>query len=305
MRAPLEQVDYKPAQFHDFAKVKPIHNDSSGRTWWMRGQNFVSAYSQARKGARFVREIQPDEYMLYLPDDASATITAGGTSALAPGNSLSIIPPGASEVRMEADGQAIFIFSSKAKDLVDRCFNKDAYATPDPLVTLLKPWPDPLGGYKLRVYALADYPATAYPSLKRWTHDSSDTRFGRYFRTTGLMVHLHQRVAARDQGKTLPHAQLDYEQAALCLTGERIHHVRTPWGPDVAKWREDEHVTLDSPSFLVFPPGLIHTTTTVSEGAKWVDIFSPPRADISARPGWVRNEAEYPLPEPEAQTVGG
>lgn len=289
-------LPYNRCQFYELREQSPQIGAEGGRSWWVRGQNYVVAYCEARAGTRFERRGQPDEYMVYLPDDAGAAIVAGKEAALAPGNSLSIVPPGDSSVEMKADGHLILVFSSKASDLAARCSNAEVYRTPHPRVTPLQPWPDPVGGYKLRIYPLDEYPATGYPSNTPWKPGGSDPRFGRYFRSTNLLVHLQQRTAARDQGKTFPHASPDYEQCAVCLEGERIHHVRTPWGPDMSQWVEDEHIRLGSPSVLVFTPGLIHTTTTVSGASKWIDVFSPPRLDISKKPGWVRNNDEYPLP---------
>ena len=257
---------------------------------------YVVAYCEAKKGTCIDRREHPDEYMVYLPDAAGASITSGGRSTVLPGNSLSIVPPGDSAIEMQEEGHLIVVFSSLAGDLAKKCFNAGAYATPHPRVTPLKPWPAPHDGFKLRIYPLDEFPPTGYPSNTPWRPGTGDPRFGRYFRSTNLLVHLQERRAARDQGKTFPHASPDYEQCAVCLTGERIHHVRTPWGPDMSKWVDDEHVKLGSPSMLVFTPGLIHTTTTVSGASKWIDVFSPPRLDISARPGWVRNAAEYPQP---------
>jgi hypothetical protein len=52
-----------------------------------------------------------------------------------------------------------------------------------------------------------------------------------------------------------------------------------------------------SPSILVIPARVIHTTQDVGQGSTWlVDIFAPPRMDFSSKPGFVVNAAEYPLP---------
>lgn len=60
----------------------------------------------------------------------------------------------------------------------------------------------------------------------------------------------------------------------------------------------DRHIEVTGPSVLVIPPPVIHTSR-----AKWdvlkqlVDIFCTPRADFSAKPGWVLNSEDYPAPD--------
>jgi hypothetical protein len=123
--------------------------------------------------------------------------------------------------------------------------------------------------------------------------------FGRIFRSTNLMVNIFERQTVRRDIRALsPHAHGDFEQASLTLEGDFVHHLRVPWGPDLNEWREDAHLQVRSPSLLVIPPGLVHTTRDVGEGITWlVDIFAPPRADFVAHPGWVRNAGDYPIRE--------
>jgi hypothetical protein len=81
-----------------------------------------------------------------------------------------------------------------------------------------------------------------------------------------------------------------------------VHHLRYPWTPDKTTWRADEHESYRaSPSVLVIPARVIHTSRDVGEGTTWlVDIFGPPRIDFSQKPGFVLNAADYPMPAPHA-----
>jgi hypothetical protein len=158
------------------------------------------------------------------------------------------------------------------------------YAEPDPRCAPLVPWPDPVGGFRLRVYRLADNPI-------------EEGRFGRIFRTTNLMVNfLAEEPAPRDPLKLSPHTHDDFEQLSLGVKGEFVHHMQYPWGPDSTKWRPEEHARVGTPSLAVIPPPAVHTTQGVGPYQQLIDIFSPPRKDFSARPNWVRNAADYPMP---------
>ena len=83
----------------------------------------------------------------------------------------------------------------------------------------------------------------------------------------------------------------------MALEGDWIHHLRVPWGANRQDWRPDAHPELGSPSTTIIPAGVIHTSQGVAgDGMRLVDVFSPPRADFSLRPGVVRNAEDYPLP---------
>ena len=76
-----------------------------------------------------------------------------------------------------------------------------------------------------------------------------------------------------------------------------IAHDALPHIPDKTKWNEDEHEHYDSPSVLVIPPRVVHTTQDVGNGTTWlIDIFGPPRIDFSSKPGFVLNAEDYPMP---------
>jgi len=268
-----------------FYETEPQIVEPGARTWISRGQNFIVAYTEAKAGHVLSRDGQPDEYAVILPDTgASAEFnTKDGVEAV-PGYSVAFVPPGRSAIRMLADGRIVRLFTPKSKDLADKAANADAFSGAHPTVPPFVAWPEPPGGLTLKWYSL-DVP-------------EDPSRFGRIFRSTTFMVnYLNPRVGPRDKTKVSPHHHDDFEQCSLALDGDFVHHLRWPWTTDMTIWREDEHLVCNSPSICVIPPPAIHTTTAEGAGLnQLVDIFAPPRADFSLKPGWCLNEDDYPLP---------
>ncbi len=266
----------------------PTLTDADGtRHWITRAANFVVVATQAAAGAVLTRraDAQTDEYMLLLPEATGARVEAGGQSVSSAGDSLTIVPPGDSTVTMAQAGWVYRIFSKLAHDLLPLAANAHVYAAGTPEVAELVSWPEPVGGYRLRHYPLADY-VRAGTTM-------------RLFRSRNLMVNIFlPNTAPRDIQKMTPHSHEDIEQGSLALRGGWIHHMRYPWVPDMTTWREDEHEGINSPSLIIIPPKVVHTSQSLGDsGMRLVDVFSPPRDDFSLKPGLVNNADDYPLPE--------
>lgn len=279
--------------------IKPAYTDcydtreadqvdvNGSRHWYTRGANFLVAVTQARPGTALTRpgDAQTDEYMVLLPESVKASIRAGSHTQSSDGDSLTIVPPGLSEVSLPEGGWVYRVFSNRAVDLLGLASNAENYADGAPEVAGLISWPMPADGWRLRHYHLPD-------------HARNDTTM-RLFRSCDLMINVFlPNKAPRDIRKMTPHSHTDFEQGSLAIRGRYVHHMRYPWTPDMTAWREDEHAQVGSPSLLVIPPGVIHTSQAIgNSGMRLVDIFSPPREDFSLRPGLVCNADEYPLPD--------
>jgi hypothetical protein len=279
-------TSFAPAQFGRFYESEPQESGPAGRTWYTRGQNFIIAYSEARPGAIFVRQDQCDEYVVLVPDrETSIEVTSGNETVSVPGHSLVIVPPGNSQVAVPAGGCIVRLITTQSKDLADKCENAAAYATRPANIPPFQAWPEPAGGYRIRVYSLDVAPTPG--------------RFGRIFRCTTFMVNvLDPQMGPRDVTKLSPHHHDDFEQGSLALAGAFTHHLRWPWTTNLNAWRDDEHAYCGSPSITVIPPPAIHTSRGMKDGLnQLVDIFSPPRIDFSSQPGWVLNADDYPMPK--------
>lgn len=277
--------EFAGADYLKFYQTPPEVEEPFARTWHGRGQNFLVAYSVAESGASFERIGQPDEYAILLPDAGSKIwVRAGSQEERVAGNRIAFVPPGDSSVEVLKGGTVVRLFSHRAADIAALCANAAAYAAPQPNTAPLEPWPEPVGGFRVRSYSL-DVPP-------------SPGRFGRIFRCTTLMVNvLDPWEGPRDPAKMSPHHHDDFQQGSLALQGEFVHHLRWPWTTDMNRWRNDDHELCGSPSLAVIPPPSIHTTQAIGRGEnRLVDLFSPPRIDFSSKPGWVLNADDYPMP---------
>ena len=275
---------------YEFPALPPDEVGALGsETWYVLAQNFVLAFTRLVSGEKLTRDAaaQREEYVLVLPRDGlTIEVTAGGESRTVTGAGVVIVPPGDSVVTAHGDGDLVRLFDVRTADLLARCGNAQSYEQPHPRVAPLTPWPDPPAGHRLRVYRNADYPLRP-------------GRFGRIFRSSSFMVNFGDaKDGPRDPERLSPHHHDDFEQCSLTVVGDYVHHVRTPWTSKMSQWRDDEHAAVGSPAVAIIPPPTVHTSQAVGEGPHLlIDIFSPPRADFSAKAGWVLNADEYPAPE--------
>lgn len=279
-----------PFAAFELAALPPAEVSERGsRTWYTRGQNFVLAYTRAVAGDRLARTAaqQAHEYVVVVPHEGATVLLdhADVPSASMAGRGVAIVPGGESELTLEVDADVVRLFDVRTTDLLPRCHNAADYREPHPRVAPLQPWPDPVGGPAIRCYPHSEHPL-------------DPKRFGRIVRSSAFMVNFGDpKDGPRDPDRLSPHHHDDFEQCSLTVAGDYVHHIRTPWTSKRSQWLPDVHAEVASPAVAIIPPPTEHTSQAVGEGAhQLIDIFSPPRADFSARPGWVRNADVYPAP---------
>ena len=275
------------AQYFDFRTLASLDGATADeRTAVVRGQNVTLIHTWAADGDDLDNGTLEGELAVLAFDDSPAfdVITPDRGTTRVGGAGLVVVPPGSSRIAVHGAGPLVRLVETGEAAWSGKAANAAAYAENHPRVTLLKRWPEPTGGDKVRVYPLSEVP-------------DEPGRFGRIFRTRAFMVNfLPDSDGPRDPGKLSPHTHDDFEQLSLAVRGEYVHHIRTPWLADSTAWRDDEHVTLGSPSVAIIPPPTVHTSQAHAAGPnKLIDIFSPPRVDFSEKPGWVLNADEYPM----------
>lgn len=291
---PLSNDGIAAADFLDFSLLPPDNVTGAGsKQWIVRGQNFVLIYTQPVAGDTIWDATLKTEQVVLLVDPSAGLRAAspdsdGGERYQASDLTLIVVPPGRRELVSTGTGPVVQLIESTETEWAQKASNAAHYAEPHPRVKVLEPWPEPVDGYRWRVYRMADVP-------------DQPGRFGRLFRTRSFMVNFFDpQQGPRDVHKMSPHFHDDFEQCSLVVQGDYIHHIQTPWGTDLEQWRAPDHARVGSPSVTIIPPPTVHTSQSIGWGTNYlIDIFSGPREDFSAQPGWVLNADEYPSPKAE------
>jgi hypothetical protein len=283
---PTRPTGVLPRSFAAFAAQAPTVLGAN-RHWRMRAQNFWVEYIEFVAGAAQVASAA--EMMVLFPDTPGA-VSAPAVGEAAPvqvgTGGVCVLPAGRHAVLVPAGGHCVVLASSRPDIDGSTVLNEAAYTVPDLRISPAgRRYQLRAGVAPVRVYDLAAVAAPAdNPRLKMLQTDTLSINWVAY-------------TGERDRSALSPHSHADLEQGSLALAGNYVHHLRVNWGRDANLWRDDEHLAAPSPSLLVVPVELVHTTEGVGAGAHLlVDIFSPPRADFIAR-GWVHNAQDY-LPVP-------
>jgi hypothetical protein len=142
---------FAPATYARFYDTPAQEEGPDGKVWYACGQNFLVAYTEAAKGGVFSRTEQIDEWAIIVPDKETRLEieTPTGRTLVEP-YCIVFMPPGDSTVRVPTGGCIVRLFSTQAADLAAKCQNAPAYASPTPNIPPFKPWPEPVGGFKVR-----------------------------------------------------------------------------------------------------------------------------------------------------------
>jgi hypothetical protein len=276
---------FSGAEHVQFGDLAPAEKGDGVNTWYARGQNFVVGYSDLDGSVGWARPDQPDEYVVLLADEGlSAVAVSGGDEVSVSGRTMLVLPPGDSSVTVTGQGRVVRLLTTRSADVAALAANAASYDERHENIAPWQPWPDPVGGFKIRAYDLTVPPLSNPPF--------------RLFRCTTFMVNfIDPKQGPRDPAKMSPHKHDDFEQCSIVLEGDYVHHIRWPWTTDKAHWRPDEHQLVHAPAVTVIPPPSLHTSEALAPGTNHlIDVFSPPRFDFSAMEGWVFNADEYPAP---------
>lgn len=283
----LSRLNIAVPESFDFSRGTPTSVSPVGtKNWTVRGQNFVLQLSTPVPGDSLgASNLATEQVLILAAVNSSVSIKRGQRTVDITGPAMVVIPHGHTEITAVGAGNIVRLVEASETEWADRAQNAVSYDLPHPRVRMLERWPEPAPGPDVRVYRFQDVP-------------DKPGRFGRIYRTRSFMVNfLNPQEGPRDPSSLSPHHHDDFEQCSLALSGEFVHHIRTPWISDKCMWRDDEHIAVSSPSAVIIPPPTVHTSEAVGTGTNWlVDIFSPPRADFSAQDGWVLNAEEYPTP---------
>lgn len=244
-----------------------------------RGQNFLVEWLRFRPGGDM--KIGAADEMIVVAPYARMELDWKGESGLGVGlSSVAVTPAGEGRIVAPQGGVAVTI-SPVRDDDPGETHNGGTYATPDPRVRRLHEPSRRVGAPGVSVIDVDTIrPPADRPRL-------------RMLRSASMSINWVKYQGPRDRRQLSPHSHEDFEQGSLALSGNFVHHLRVPWGRDATTWQPDRHVRAGSPSLIVIPPHVVHTTEGLGEDEHLlIDIFAPPRADFLER-GWIANAADY------------
>jgi hypothetical protein len=249
-----------------------------------RGQNFYVETIEADAGASAFPIRSAYEMMVLLPDVA-AIIEGGGRTVEAGARSVAIVPAAAFSIRLAGAGSCYVLKSSSGEVDGAAVANRATYAKADPRVAPFGP------PYARR----SDHDAIRIFDIDALQAPKDNPRL-KMLQSATMSINWVEYEGPRDRKALSPHSHKDFEQGSLALAGEFRHHLRLEWGSNAELWQDDLHVVASSPSVLIIPPEIIHTSEGVNGGRHLlIDVFSPPRKDFIAK-NWVLNASEYLAP---------
>lgn len=269
------------AEFTGSAEVR-----GSGRHWLMRAHNFLVEWIELAGGdPGFAFESRFESILVVEAGEASVSPDGSPAApATVPAHAVAIVPSG--RHRLSAmNPTRLALIASQRGDLDQRgILNAQACEPPDPRVL-------PAGVPYRRRRPNPGVQVLPISTIMA-SHDKPRLKM---LQTETLSLNLVEYQGPRDRSELSPHSHADFEQGSLAIAGHFVHHLRVNWGSDATLWRADEHLQASSPSLLVVPAEMVHTTEGVGAGRHFlVDVFSPPRADFIEK-GWIFNAADYEL----------
>jgi hypothetical protein len=248
-----------------------------------RAQNFFVEWIKGTAGSAAFPVRSAYEMMVLLPDVA-ASIEGFGRTVDVKARSVVIVPAGDASIRLAGAGTCC-VLKSNSGESDDAVVNGATYAKADARVAPFGPaWQRRSNGDAIRVF---DIDAVQAPK---------DNPRLKMLQSATMSINWVEYDGPRDRKALSPHSHKDFEQGSLALAGEFRHHLRVEWGSNADLWQDDLHVAAASPSVLIIPPEIIHTSEGVGGGRHLlIDIFSPPRKDFIAR-NWIANASDYAAP---------
>jgi hypothetical protein len=263
----------------DLVSLIDAASDSPLVSRYVRGQNFLIEWLDAKANAPALQLSSDDETIL-MTFDASARIAGGAGDTRIAGRTVVVLPAGDFEIHL-GPGRAA-VLSTSRKNVSASALNALSYAKRDERVSVQeKAWQRRDGARNLQIFEIDKVKAPAdNPRLKM-------------FQSATMSINWVDYDGPRNRKLLSPHFHDDFEQASLAAAGDFVHHLRVNWGSDADEWRDDVHLEAGSPSVLVIPPKLIHTSEGVGPGRHLlIDVFTPPRRDFIAKK-WMLNSSEY------------